>query len=111
MFKGLKDGIVNFYVKEKELDISMIKLLGTAGIMISLVGAVQAIFTSFDSKGLLINILAALASLGLMIFVHATRKYLAGYLITSIGIFMILFYDLVNAKMRKKPAKPAMARM
>ncbi|MCR5206804.1 MAG: response regulator [Lachnospiraceae bacterium] len=91
MFKGLKDGIVNFYIKEKELDISMIKLLGTAGIMISLVGAVQAIFTSFDSKGLLINILAALASLGLMIFVHATRKYLAGYLITSIGIFMILF--------------------
>ena len=91
MFTRLKKWIIDFYTKEKELDISLFKLLGTAGILISLVGAVQDAFTSSDLMGTLINLLAALASLVLMWFVHTTRKYLIGYLITSVSVFMILF--------------------
>ncbi|MCR5769496.1 MAG: response regulator [Lachnospiraceae bacterium] len=91
MFGGLKRFIINFYIKENELDIRLFKLLGTAGVLVSLVGAVQDMFTSADLMGTLINLLAAAASIGLMAFVHATRKYLIGYILTSVSVFMFLF--------------------
>ncbi len=91
MFTGLKNFIRDFYLKEKELDIRMFKLLGTAGIVVSIVGAVQDMFTSTDIMGSVINLLAALASLCLIAFVSSTGKYLIGYLLTSISVFMILF--------------------
>ncbi|MBP5159239.1 MAG: response regulator [Lachnospiraceae bacterium] len=91
MIGRLKRFIVSFYIKEKELDIRMFKLLGTAGVLVSLVGAVQDLFTSSDITGSLINLMAALASVGLMMFVHVTRKYVVGYLLTSVSVFMILF--------------------
>lgn len=91
MINGLKQFIIDFYIKEKELDIRLFKLLGTGGVLVSLVGAVQDMFTSSDYTGTLINPLAALASLCLMGYVHTTRKYLAGYLLTSVSVFMFLF--------------------
>ena len=89
--KKIMKRIIGFYIDEHELDISMFKLLGTAGVLVSLIGAVQDSFTSSDYKGTIINLLAALASVLLMWFVHTTRLYLIGYLITSVGIFSILF--------------------
>lgn len=91
MLTGLKDLIRDFYTKDKELDIRLFKLLGTGGILVSLVGAVQDIFTSSDFTGSLINLLAALASVCLIAFVDSTGKYLAGYLLTSVSVFMVLF--------------------
>ncbi len=91
MFTGLKNAVIEFYIKEKELDIRLFKLLGTAGILVSLIGATQDIFTSSDFTGSLINLLAALASVCLMWFVHTTRKYIVGYLLTSFSVFMVLF--------------------
>ncbi len=91
MFGKLKRAVAAFYLEEKELDIRLFKLLGTAGVIVSMVGAVQDIFTSSDYVGSVINLLAALASVCLMWFVHATRKYLIGYLLTSVSVFSILF--------------------
>ncbi len=91
MLKGLKQFIIDFYIKEKELNIRLFKLLGTGGVLVSLVGAVQDIFTSSDYMGSLINLLAALASICLMGYVHTTRKYIVGYLLTSVSVFMFLF--------------------
>ena len=91
MFKGLSRKIIDFYTKEKELNISLFKLLGTGGILVSIFGAVQDLFTSSDLMGTLINLMAALASVALMWFVHTTRKYLVGYLITTVLVFMLLF--------------------
>ena len=91
MFAKIKRNILDFYLKENELDISLFKLLGTAGVLISVVGGIQNLFASSDYMGTIINLLAALASIGLMWFVHTTRKYLIGYLITSVSVFMVLF--------------------
>ena len=60
--KKIMKRIIGFYIDEHELDISMFKLLGTAGVLVSLIGAVQDSFTSSDYKGTIINLLAALAS-------------------------------------------------
>ena len=91
MLTGLKDLIRDFYTKDKELDIRLFKLLGTGGILVSLVGAVQDLFTSSDFTGSLINLLAALASICLIAFVDSTGKYLVGYLLTTVSVFMLLF--------------------
>ena len=89
--RSLKKTIIDFYTKEKSLDVSLFKLLGTGGIAVSLTGAIQDMFTSSDLMGTVINLLAALASVILMWFVHTTRKYIVGYLITSVVVFMALF--------------------
>ncbi|MBP5332481.1 MAG: response regulator [Lachnospiraceae bacterium] len=91
MLSKIKHNIIEFYINENELDIRMFKLLGTGGILVSLAGGIQDIFTSSDYMGSLINLLAALASVLLMWYVHTSRKYLIGYLITSVVVFMFLF--------------------
>ncbi|MBE5906765.1 MAG: hypothetical protein E7277_08285, partial [Lachnospiraceae bacterium] len=89
--KRIKKKILDFYTNEKELDITFFKLLGTGGILVSLVGAIQAIITIQDYQSAIINAVAMLASLALIWFVHATKRYTLGYLITSVTIFMGLF--------------------
>ena len=91
MIAETKEFIKSFYIDEKELDIRMFKLLGTGGILVSIVGAVQDVITSSDLTGTLINLLAALASICLMAYVDMTRKYLIGYILTSVSVFMVLF--------------------
>ncbi len=89
--KNLITRLINFYRKETELDVVFFKLLGTAGAIISLIGAVQSIFTLTDWTGFFINMGAAVGSVLLVLFVDKTGHYLIGYLITSFGIFMGLF--------------------
>ncbi len=91
MFKSLKQSIDDFYIKESAPDIRLFKLLGTGGVIVSIIGAIQDIFTSTDLTGTLINLLAALASICLMGYVHNTGNYLVGYLLTTVSVFMILF--------------------
>ncbi|MCR5717270.1 MAG: response regulator, partial [Lachnospiraceae bacterium] len=83
--------ILKFYTKESELNVIFFKMLGTAGIAISLIGAIQSLITAGDIIGCMINLIAAIASVILMVFVDRTGKYVVGYLITSFGIFMALF--------------------
>ncbi len=85
------DKILKFYTKETELDVILFKILGTAGFTISIVGAIQSFFTAADYISSLVNLAAAFASVCLMLFVDKTKKYVVGYLITSVSIFMILF--------------------
>ena len=86
MFTGLKKKIIDFYTKEKEFDVRLFKLLGTAGVLVSFLGAAFS-----NSTGRLINLIAALASVCLMWFVHATGRYIIGYLITTVVVFMGIF--------------------
>lgn len=85
------DKLINFYKKETNLDVVFFKLLGTSGAIISIIGAVQSLFTLSDLSGFMINMSAAVGSIALIVFVDKTGHYLAGYLITSFGIFMWLF--------------------
>ncbi len=91
LVKNILTKLINFYKKETELDVVFFKLLGTAGAIISLIGAVQSLFTLSDLSGFFINMSAAVGSIALILFVDWTGHYLAGYLITSFGIFMGLF--------------------
>jgi signal transduction histidine kinase/DNA-binding response OmpR family regulator len=83
--------LIGFYKKETELDVVLFKLLGTAGAIISVIGAVQSLFTLADLTGFFINMAAAIGSIALILFVDKTGHYLVGYLITSFGIFIGLF--------------------
>jgi signal transduction histidine kinase/DNA-binding response OmpR family regulator len=89
--KTLLTKLINFYKKETELDVVFFKILGTAGVIISVIGAIQSIFTLTDRTGFLINMAAAVGSVVLILFVDKTGHYIIGYLITSFGIFMGLF--------------------
>ncbi len=89
--KRIIGGIINFFSKENELDIVFFKILGTAGATISLIGAVQSLFTLTDLTGFFINMAAAVASIALILYVDKTGHYLTGYIITSFAIFMGLF--------------------
>ncbi len=91
MLRRMKNLIVGFYTNEKELNITLFKLLGTAGILVSIYGCLQSLITSDDYIGALINFFAIVASVLLLSFVHITKKYTAGYLITSFSIFIVLF--------------------
>ena len=61
MVAKIKQFIIDFYTKEKELDITLFKLLGTAGILISLIGCIQSLMVLSDYVGAGINLLAARA--------------------------------------------------
>ena len=91
MATKIKQLIIDFYTKEQELDITLFKLLGTGGVVVSIVGSIMSVVTAHKYTGMLINLSAALASILLMWFVHVTKKYIIGYLITSILVFMGLF--------------------
>lgn len=89
--RSLYDYLVHYYTKDTEMDITLFKILGTAGILVSIASGMQSIVTGISLVGGLIDFLAAFASVLLMWFVDKTGKYVIGYIITSVGIFMILF--------------------
>ncbi|MCR5206384.1 MAG: response regulator [Lachnospiraceae bacterium] len=91
MISNLRKAILKFYKEDNELEVTLFKLLGTAGILVSIIGSIQSFLTLSDYMGVLINLLAALASACLIGFVHATKKYTVGYIITTVCIFMGLF--------------------
>ena len=91
MFDRFKTKIVKFYTHENELEVTLFKMLGTAGVMVSLIGCLQALLTQSGYMGALLNLIMAGACLCLIWFVHATKKYIVGYLISSVTILMGLF--------------------
>ncbi len=89
--KKLWSYFYNYLTKDKELEIKMFKILGLSGIIVSLFSGFQSIFGGISVSGGLVNFLAAALSALLMWFVDKTHKYVLGYVITEIGVFMILF--------------------
>lgn len=88
--------ISNYYTKDKEIDVTLFKILGSAGIVVSVLAAIQS-FT-VDQAGGMINSIAALLSILLLWYVDKTGHYIVGYLITIgavfIGLFTMLFFEM-----------------
>lgn len=81
-----------FYLtKDKETEIKLFKVLGLSGILVSLISGIQSITAGISVSGGLIDFGAVLLSALLMWFVDKTHKYLIGYVLTEIGVFMALF--------------------
>lgn len=90
--------IVYFYTGEKKLEVTLFKILGTGGMLVSFFGFFQGLITDLSLSGTLANLVAAVLSLILMWFVHTTKKYIFGYLLTTFlifsGLFMALFFSM-----------------
>ena len=83
--------IVHYFTKDKETEIKLFKVLGISGVFISLFSGIQSITSGVSVSGGIINFLAATVSALLMWFVDKTHKYVVGYVLTELGVFMALF--------------------
>lgn len=94
----IKSFLINYYTKDTEIDIALFKILGTGGIILSLVSGMQSILVDISVLGGLIDFAAALAGVFLLWFVEKTGKYVYGYIITDLAVFMglfaILFFEM-----------------
>lgn len=94
----IKQFLTNYYTKDKEIDIALFKILGTAGIMVSLVAGTQSILSGVSVIGGLIDYVAVVASIILLWFVDKTGNYVLGYILTDLlvfmGLFAMLFFEM-----------------
>ena len=90
--------LTEYYTRNKEIDITLFKILGTAGIVVSIIAGTQSIVSGVAIVGGLIDYLAAALSVLLLWFVDKTGKYVYGYVITDIvvfmGLFSLLFFEM-----------------
>lgn len=87
--KKLYDLLVKYYTKDKEIDITLFKILGSAGVVVCIVAGIQSLTMSVS--GGIINFSAGIVSVLLLWFVDRTGKYVYGYILTVLGVFMGLF--------------------
>jgi len=90
---SLKNSFIHYLTKKEDLDRKLFKVLGIAGVIVSLIASVQSLIIGIIDGGL-INIAAAILSVALLYFVDRTGKYFLGYIITVITVFMGLFAGL-----------------
>lgn len=76
--------------KNPELNIRLFKILGIGGFTVSVLSGFYSLFEGGFVSGVF-NFLAAIMSVLLLYFVEKTGKYILGYVITSVGVFMVLF--------------------
>ncbi len=89
--KKLKDKFLHYIKKDSEIEITLFKVLGIAGILVSIFAGLQSILMGLSISGGLINFVAAILSFLLLWFVDKTGKYVVGYIITTVAVFMGLF--------------------
>ena len=89
--KKLKDKFLHYIKKDSEIEITLFKVLGIAGILVSVFAGLQSILMGLSISGGLINFVAAILSFLLLWFVDKTGKYVVGYIITTVAVFMGLF--------------------
>ncbi len=87
--KKLYEFLVKYYTKDKEIDITLFKILGSAGVLVCIVAGIQSLTMSVS--GGIINLSAGIVSVLLLWFVERTGKYVVGYILTVLGVFMGLF--------------------
>lgn len=87
--KKLYELLVKYYTKDKEIDITLFKILGSAGVLVCIVAGIQSLTMSVS--GGIINFSAGIVSVLLLWFVEKTGKYVYGYILTVLGVFMGLF--------------------
>lgn len=89
MKKALK-ALQTYIFRKPELDIILFKILGIGGIAVSIITGIYSLTqTAFVSA--LADFGAAVFSVFLLYFVEKTGKYVVGYIITEIGVFMGVF--------------------
>lgn len=89
--KKIWESFIFYLTKDKETEIKLFKVLGLSGILVSIISGIQSIAAGISISGGLIDFGAALLSALLMWFVDRTRKYVVGYVLTEVGVFMALF--------------------
>ena len=89
--KKIWKSFIFYLTKDKETEIKLFKILGLSGILVSIISGIQSITSGISLSGGLIDFGAALLSALLMWFVDKTHKYVVGYVLTEIGVFMALF--------------------
>lgn len=88
---------LRYYIRRRnQIDIILFKILGLGGISVSILAAVYSFFLH-DYISIITNFVAALLSVVLLYFVEKTGQYLVGYIITEVGVFMVLFTVLFLA--------------
>lgn len=87
--KKIYEFLVNYYTKDKEIDITLFKILGSAGVVVSIVAGIQSL--TMTLSGGLINFSSGVVSILLLWYVDKTGKYVHGYILTVLGVFMGLF--------------------
>ena len=86
LFKKLADYITRVH----ELNIVLFKILGIGGISVSIIAGIYSIFEG----GIImvaVNFLAAVLAFLLLLYVEKTGKYVVGYIITEVAVFMVVF--------------------
>lgn len=74
----------------QELNIILFKILGIGGICISIVSGIFCLGV-YDYSSAVINGVAAVLAVLLMIYVEKSGRYVFGYMVVDIGVFMFLF--------------------
>ncbi len=96
--KKIWNKFFHYIKKDSEIDIKLFKILGIAGILVSVISGVQSIVTGVSLTGGLIDFFAAFLSVLLLWFVDKTGKYVIGYIITDVvvfmGLFTLLFFEM-----------------
>ncbi len=72
--KKLKDKFLHYIKKDSEIEITLFKVLGIAGILVSVFAGLQSILMGLSISGGLINFVAAILSILLLWFVDKTGK-------------------------------------
>lgn len=74
------------------LNITLFKILGITGVIVSIVAGIESAIAGGTAKnGALIDFLAAIMAMLLLWFVEQSGKYVIGYLVTVVTVFMGLF--------------------
>lgn len=92
MIKKVFEAVLSYFVKEHELNITLFKILGITGVIVSIVAGIESAIAGGTAKnGALIDFLAAIMAMLLLWFVEQSGKYVIGYLVTVVTVFMGLF--------------------
>ena len=96
--KAIINRFIDYLKKDSEIDITLFKILGLAGIAVSVIAGTQSIVMGVSLVGGLTDFLAAILSALLLWYVDKTGKYVHGYIITTIvvfmGLFTLLFFEM-----------------
>lgn len=92
MIKKIRNAIADYYTKEQEINITLFKILGVAGVIVSFVAAIESLIAGGTAKNAaVINFMAGIMAILLLWFVEQSGEYVVGYLITTVTVFMGLF--------------------
>ena len=89
--KQLREKFLHYLKKDSEIDVTLFKVLGIAGVLVSIFAGLQSLIMGLSVSAGFINFGAAALSILLLWFVDKTGKYVIGYIITTVGVFMGLF--------------------